>query len=277
MAQHPDMAQRATDPVKTAGRTSNAGALVTIEDVSKVYEARKGRVEALSHVSAAVADGEFVSVVGPSGCGKSTLMRLVAGLDRPTAGSVRLFGDPVTGPTRKTGIVFQEARLLPWRTALENILLPTEVSGRSAGRASTRHRARELLELVGLAGFESAYPRELSGGMAQRVSLARALMLDPSVLLMDEPFGALDAITREQMNMELLRIWAESRKTVIFITHSVPEAVLLSDTVLVMTASPGRVRGTVKVGLPRPRTLAQLESPAAAEVSAEIRSILETV
>jgi NitT/TauT family transport system ATP-binding protein len=261
----------------SAADTTVAGVaqLLTVTDVSKTYLARNGRVGALSHVDVDISDGEFVSIVGPSGCGKSTLLRLVAGLDAPTAGVVQVLGERVTGPSRRTGVVFQEARLLPWRTTIDNIILPAEIAGGRREARSQRSRAEDLLALVGLGCFGDAYPRELSGGMAQRAALARALLLDPQLLLMDEPFGALDAITREQMNMELLRIWSESRKTVIFITHSVPEAVLLSDRVLVMTPSPGRIRGDITIDLPRPRTVEQLETPEAAAASLRIRAILE--
>ena len=255
--------------------STEATSLLNVSGVTKQYLARNGRVDALSNVDIDIADGEFVSIVGPSGCGKSTLLRLVAGLETLTGGSIRLLGDEIRGPSRRTGIVFQEARLLPWRTTIENVLLPAEIHGGKREARAQRSRADELLSLVGLQGFGDAYPRELSGGMAQRVALARALILEPSLLLMDEPFGALDAITREQMNMELLRVWSESQKTVIFITHSVPEAVLLSDRVLVMTPSPGRVRGDVTIDLPRPRTVEQLETPVAAEASLQIRAILE--
>jgi len=258
-----------------ADAAAGAAPLLAVSDVSKRYQARNGRVDALSQVKVDIADGEFVSIVGPSGCGKSTLMRLVAGLDRPSAGTIHVLGERVTGPSRRTGIVFQEARLLPWRTTLQNILLPAEIEGGHARGRALRSHAQDLLSLVGLDGFADAYPRELSGGMAQRVAMARALLLDPPLLLMDEPFGALDAITREQMNLELLRIWSESRKTVIFITHSVPEAVLLSDRVLAMTPSPGRVRGDIAIDLPRPRSVEHLETPAAAEASLAIRAILE--
>jgi NitT/TauT family transport system ATP-binding protein len=254
---------------------SGATPLVAVDDVSKTYVARNGRVAALSHVDTRIGDGEFVSIVGPSGCGKSTLMRLIGGLDTPSAGRIAVQGSPVSGPSRRTGIVFQEARLLPWRTTMQNILLPAEIGGGRKLARTIRNRAEDLLSLVGLDGFADAYPRELSGGMAQRVALARALLLDPPLLLMDEPFGALDAITREQMNMELLRVWSESRKTVIFITHSVAEAVLLSDRVLVMTSSPGRIRGDITIGLPRPRAVEQLETSEAAEASLQIRAILE--
>jgi NitT/TauT family transport system ATP-binding protein len=262
-------------PGPRAGAPPPPTPLVAVDDVSKTYVARNGRVAALSHVDTRIGDGEFVSIVGPSGCGKSTLMRLIGGLDTPSAGRIAVQGSPVSGPSRRTGIVFQEARLLPWRTTMQNILLPAEIGGGRKLARTIRNRAEDLLSLVGLDGFADAYPRELSGGMAQRVALARALLLDPPLLLMDEPFGALDAITREQMNMELLRVWSESRKTVIFITHSVAEAVLLSDRVLVMTSSPGRIRGDITIGLPRPRAVEQLETSEAAEASLQIRAILE--
>jgi NitT/TauT family transport system ATP-binding protein len=252
------------------------GAFLSIAGVNKVYETAKSTTHALTTINTGVAEGEFVSVVGPSGCGKSTLMRLVAGLDVPTSGEIRLAGTPVRGPSRRTGIVFQEATLLPWRDALSNILLPADVQWMSkADRDKIRGRAEGLLKLVGLDGFAGAYPSELSGGMRQRVALARALLMDPALLLMDEPFGALDALTREQMNMELLRIWTEATKTVIFITHSVSEAVLLSDRVLVMSPRPGRISGDVRVELPRPRSLSQLETPAGIRAIAQVREGLE--
>ncbi len=257
------------------GTSPAAAPLLTVDGVSKSYATRTGQVDALADVNVEIGDGEFVSIVGPSGCGKSTLMRLIAGLDAPVAGSIQIVGETVRGPSPRTGIVFQEARLLPWRTTVQNVVLPAEAQGGRRQGRDVKSRAEELLTLVGLRGFESAYPRELSGGMAQRVALARALLLDPWLLLMDEPFGALDAITREQMNMELLRIWSESRKTVIFITHSVSEAVLLSDRVLVMAAHPGRISGDVRVGLPRPRRVEHLETPPAAEATLKIRAVLE--
>ena len=212
---------------------------------------RFGGLEVLRAIGVDVARGEFVSLVGPSGCGKTTFLRIVAGLERASSGEVRIDGRTVTGPGVDRGFVFQTDNLLPWRTVLANALLGPELAGRDA-----RPRTLELLKLVGLAGFEHYYPRQLSGGMRQRVNLARALAVDPEILLMDEPFSALDAQTREIMQTELLRIWNEGRKTVLFVTHQIDEAVFLSDRVLVFGRRPGRVREVVRIGLPRPRDLA---------------------
>ena len=228
-------------------------------------------VDALEDVSFDVAEGEFLSVVGPSGCGKSTLLRILAGLLEPTDGEVRLRGTPITGPRRDVGVVFQEANLLPWRTVFENTMLPAEIQG--LDRARSAQRARELIHLVGLAGFEDKYPMELSGGMQQRNSITRALVHDPAILLMDEPFGALDAMTREQMNLELLRIWSEQRKTVFFITHSIPEAVFLGDRVVVMTPRPGRIAEVLDVDLPRPRSLDAMGAARFGEMVTHIRHL----
>ena len=195
--------------------------------------------------------GEFATVVGPSGCGKSTLLRIIAGLDRPTTGAVVVGGAPVTGPVASAGIMFQDPLLMAWRTTIGNVLLPIEVLRRD--RAAYAERAKELLRLVGLQGFEQRYPHELSGGMQQRVALARALIHDPELLLMDEPFAALDEITREQMGFELLRIWSETGKTVVFVTHSISEAVFLGDRVAVLSARPGMLRSDIRIDLPRPR------------------------
>jgi len=195
--------------------------------------------------------GEFATVVGPSGCGKSTLLRIIAGLDRPTTGAVVVGGAPVTGPVASAGIMFQDPLLMAWRTTIGNVLLPIEVLRRD--RAAYAERAKELLRLVGLQGFEQRYPHELSGGMQQRVALARALIHDPELLLMDEPFAALDEITREQMGFELLRIWSETGKTVVFVTHSISEAVFLGDRVAVLSARPGMLRSEIRIDLPRPR------------------------
>ena len=224
-----------------------------------IYAADSGPVEALRDISLDIGDGEFVALVGPSGCGKSTLMRIIAGLRPVTAGRVSVDGVPVTGPVSRVGMVFQAAVLLKWRTVLDNVLLPAELSGLNPAKYATRARAAAL---VGLADFADKRPRELSGGMQQRASLCRALLLDPPILLMDEPFGALDAMTRDEMNLELLRIWGEgrldgggARKTIVFVTHSIPEAVFLADRVVVMTPRPGRVAGIHDVALPRPRTV----------------------
>jgi NitT/TauT family transport system ATP-binding protein len=235
------------------------GGFIDLDGVGMVYEAASGPVRALQEISFAVDRGEFVALVGPSGCGKSTLLRLVAGLRLATTGRVSVGGRPVTRPLPEVGMVFQAPVLLKWRTILDNVLLPAELSGRN--RSDYRDRAEELLRLVGLEDFAGKLPRELSGGMQQRASLCRALLLDPPLLLMDEPFGALDAMTRDEMNVELLRVWGEAggrertRKTVLFVTHSIPEAIFLADRVVVMTPRPGRVARIFTLTLPRPRTV----------------------
>src|SRR5216117_362621 len=230
---------------------------IALDRLGMTYEAQSGPVEALRDITFGVGRGEFVALVGPSGCGKSTLLRIVAGLRSPTAGDVTVDGRPVTRPIAQVGMVFQAPVLLKWRTVLDNVLLPAELAGLEAKRY--RNRAHELLQLVGLGGFEAKLPRELSGGMQQRASLCRALLLDPPLLLMDEPFGALDAMTRDEMNLELLRVWGETaadgRKTILFVTHSIPEAVLLADRVIVMTSRPGQVAAVFPVPLPRPRAM----------------------
>ncbi|MBI4207173.1 MAG: ABC transporter ATP-binding protein [Betaproteobacteria bacterium] len=238
--------------------------------VSKVYETIEGeRIHALADIDLAVHEGEFVSVVGPSGCGKSTLLRLLAGTLPKTAGEMFLRGSPITGPRRDIGIVFQTATLLPWRNVLQNTLLPVDVQG--LDKTTYTARAHNLLQMVGLAGFERKYPFELSGGMQQRVSITRALVHDPAVLLMDEPFGALDALTREQMNLDLQRIWAAARKTVFLITHSISEAVFLADRVLVMSARPGRIIAELNVNFSRPRSLDVMGTPEFGRLVTQIR------
>jgi NitT/TauT family transport system ATP-binding protein len=224
-------------------------------------------------LSFAVREGEFVALVGPSGCGKTTLLRILAGLLRGTTGEVTLKGTPVDRPRRDIGMVFQSPVLLPWRTVLDNALLPVKVLG--LDRKTYLKTALELIELVGLKGFEQKYPFELSGGMQQRNAIVRALVFDPSILLMDEPFGALDAMTREVMNAELLRIWDEKKKTVFFITHSIPEAVFLADRVLVMSPRPGRIVGTVTVDLPRPRDITLMSSAECGEFTIRVRQALD--
>jgi len=243
------------------------------------YEAQSGPVEALRDITFGVGRGEFVALVGPSGCGKSTLLRIVAGLRSPTAGDVTVDGRPVTRPIAQVGMVFQAPVLLKWRTVLDNVLLPAELAGLEAKRY--RDRAHELLQLVGLGGFEATLPRELSGGMQQRASLCRALLLDPPLLLMDEPFGALDAMTRDEMNLELLRVWGEGsggaagdRKTILFVTHSIPEAVFLADRVVVMSPRPGRIARICPAGLPRPRTVEARASADFGRLALEIYDIL---
>jgi len=252
--------------------------MIALDGVGMVYETAGGPVQALADISLAVLDGELVALVGPSGCGKSTLLRIVAGLRVPTRGSVAVGGRPVTRPIPDVGMVFQAPVLLKWRTILDNVLLPTELSGRVARHY--RARATELLRLVGLAEFADKYPRELSGGMQQRASICRALLLEPPLLLMDEPFGALDAMTRDEMNLELLRVWGETatacpaRKTILFVTHSISEAVFLADRVVVMTPRPGRVASIVDVPLPRPRTVATRATPEFGALSLRIHRAL---
>jgi NitT/TauT family transport system ATP-binding protein len=218
-----------------------------------------GELEVLRAIDVNIAQGEFVSLVGPSGCGKTTFLRIVSGLEKATAGEVRLDGRAVTGAGADRGFVFQNDNLLPWRTVLSNALLGPEIAGRLG--PEERQRTLDLLKLVGLGGFENYYPRQLSGGMRQRVNLARALAIDPSILLMDEPFSALDAQTREIMQTELTRIWEQGRKTVLFVTHQIDEAVFLSDRVLVFGRRPGRIREMVKIDLPRPRALPIKRTP----------------
>jgi NitT/TauT family transport system ATP-binding protein len=218
-----------------------------------------GDLEALRGLDVAVERGEFIAVVGPSGCGKTTFLRMVAGLEPATSGTILLDGAPLSGPGGNRGFVFQNDSLLPWRTVLGNALIGPEVAGRVG--AEERQRTLDLLKLVGLGGFEQYYPRQLSGGMRQRVNLARALAIDPDVLLMDEPFASLDAQTREIMQTELLRIWEQGRKTVLFVTHQIDEAVFLADRVLVFARRPGRLQENVEIELPRPRGLELKRTP----------------
>ena len=248
-------------PAATSAPRRPAPAFIEVRDVSRHYPARDGKpVLALDTISLDVAGGEFVAVVGPSGCGKSTLLSIVAGLLAPTRGEVRVQDRLVTEPYTNIGIVFQSDLLLDWRTVLGNVLFQLEMRGENPRPFASR--ARALIASVGLAGFEGKHPFELSGGMRQRVALCRALVHDPPLLLMDEPFGALDALTRDQLQVDLQRIWQESRKTVLFVTHSIPEAVFLSDRVVVMTPRPGRTRDVLTIDLPRPRDLDIRESPA---------------
>jgi len=233
--------------------------LIEYRKVRKVYKSGGGEVIALEEFSLDVGAGEFLAVVGRSGCGKTTLLKLTSGLLPATSGAVRVDGKPVTAPLTNIGIVFQAPVLLPWRKTLDNVLL--QIEARKLDVNGYRRKALELLELTGLKGFENRYPSELSGGMQQRVSISRALVHDPPLLLMDEPFGALDAITRDEMNLELQRIWGEARKTVVFITHSIPEAVFLGDRVVVMTPRPGKIAEIVKIDLPRPRTTTMRDDP----------------
>ena len=236
-----------------------AAAAISLKGASKTFGSDRNRVDALVDIDLDVGQAEFLAVVGASGCGKSTLLRLVAGLLAPTRGEVLIGGRRIDGPDPGIGIVFQTPVLLPWRTVRRNVELQLDIRGISTPGA--RQHVDELLNLVGLSGFGDRKPYELSGGMQQRVSICRALIHDPSLLLMDEPFGALDALTREQMNLELQRIWMETRKTVLFITHSITEAVMLGDRVVVITPRPGRIMEIVPVRLPRPRDFSALRVP----------------
>ena len=247
-------------------------AYIAARDLQKVYPTPTQPLVALQDINLEVRQGEFLSLVGPSGCGKSTLLNIVGGLLAPSGGEVRFRGEAQTGPRREIGMMFQTAVLFDWRTVLDNVLLPIEIFGWD--REKYRARAREILALVGLEEFERSYPRQLSGGMQQRVSLSRVLVYDPEVLLLDEPFGALDEFTREAMNLELLRIWSGSGKTILFVTHNINEAVFLSDRVVVMTSRPGRIARVVEIDLPRPRQREHLRLPRFAEQVFEIRELL---
>ena len=251
-----------------------SGEVIGIELVDLVYATGGTLLTALENITLAADDGEFVAVVGPSGCGKSTLLKIVAGLLPSTSGVVRVNGQIVQGPPPAIGVVFQSPLLMPWRDVLGNVLLQIEMRGLPAHRY--RSVALNLLKLVGLGGFEHAHPHQLSGGMQQRVGLCRALVHDPQLLLMDEPFGALDALTREQMAIELQRIWMERTKTVLFITHSISEAIILADRVLVMSPRPGRVLSDIRVDVPRPRRMEDASSADFARLSNEVRGYLRS-
>ncbi len=265
------MTETAVADASLSGRTGrDAADYLEVRDLSKVYATSGGPVRALDRVSLAARQGEFLTILGPSGCGKSTLLMIAAGLVPPSSGSILVEGRTVTGPRTDIGVVFQSAVLLEWRTALANVMLQAEA--KQLERSAAETRARQLLVSVGLGGFEDKYPHELSGGMRQRVSICRALLHNPPQLMMDEPFGALDALTRDQMVIDLQQIWNETRTTVLFITHSVAEAVFLSDRIVVMTPRPGRIDRIIDIDLPRPRTLAMRETP---EFAAYTRQILD--
>lgn len=265
------------DPSVAVARTppNQPDTAIKIADLSVTFHTDTGQVHALDRVSLEVSRGEFVSLIGPSGCGKSTLLRVIADIIKPSQGTVDVLGaPPVTARQRREfGFVFQDATLLPWRTALANVRLPLEVGNFSRHRPS-HQKPEALLELVGLSGFENALPSQLSGGMRQRVSIARALVANPTVLLMDEPFGALDEIQRERLNAELLRIWQETETTILFVTHSIPEAVFLSERVVVMSPRPGRIRSVVDIDLPYPRKLAIRDEPEFGRLAGQLRRLL---
>jgi NitT/TauT family transport system ATP-binding protein len=246
--------------------------VIQTRSISKIFSLPEGPVTALKDVNISVEKGDFVSFVGPSGCGKSTLLNIIAGLLPPSAGTAELYGEAITSPSRRMGFMFQTAVLLPWRTVEANVLLPAEVYGLKPD--SVREKARSVIEAVGLKDFIKAYPKQLSGGMQQRVALARVLTYEPEILLMDEPFGALDEFTREAMNLELMRITQSAGITCVFVTHNITEAVFLSDKVVVMTPRPGKVSGVVDVTLPRPREIDTMKDPAFADLIFEVRNLL---
>jgi NitT/TauT family transport system ATP-binding protein len=250
--------------------------IIEFDRVDKIYNSGAGSVNALHEISLTIAPGEFIALIGPSGCGKSTLMRLIGDLEQPSSGSVRVKSKTPHQARldRDYGMVFQSPVLYEWRTIQKNVELPLEIIGRS--KANRAERAQALLKLVGLEEFHHAYPHQLSGGMQQRAAIARALSFEPSILLMDEPFGALDEITRERLQLELLNIWsnAEPQSTVIFVTHSIPEAVFLSDRVVVMSPRPGRIEKIVSINLPRPRVFETRESPEFFALANEVREAL---
>jgi NitT/TauT family transport system ATP-binding protein len=261
----PDISQKMS--LETPGSPA-----IHIENLWKTYRSkREGQVNALKNISFTIPEGEFVCLVGPSGCGKSTLLKILAGIVPHTEGTVLVQGKSPRSTATGIGLVFQAPVLLPWRTVLQNTLLPAVVLG--IDRAKATARALELIRLVGLENFVNSYPGELSGGMQQRCSITRALLHDPAILLMDEPFGALDAMTRDVMNIELQRIWAESRKTIFLITHSIPEAVFLADRVLVMSPRPGSIIEEIKIDLPRPRNLDTMTTANFADAVRHIRGL----
>jgi NitT/TauT family transport system ATP-binding protein len=267
-----DRGQRTEDLCSSVVRSPSSvlrKQIIEIAGAAKTYRTRDGEVVSLRPLDLSIGEGELFVVVGPSGCGKTTLLKMIAGLLPPSAGEIRVDGKRITKPHGGVGMVFQTAMLLPWRSVMQNVMMPVEV--KNLPRDVYGKRATELLQMVGLAGFEQKYPWQLSGGMQQRAAICRALVHDPKIVLMDEPFGALDAMTRERMNVELQRIQGETRKTVVFITHSIPEAVFLGDRVLVMTERPGGIAAIYTVPIPRPRALEMMAAPAFFELTQTIR------
>jgi NitT/TauT family transport system ATP-binding protein len=269
-------AEDAREPADARGGAGTADEAIAFKDVTVRFTTERGTVTALENIAFSIRRGSFLTLLGPSGCGKSTLLRVIADLVQPSTGSAMVLGarPQVARQRREIGFVFQDAALLPWRTALQNVELPLEIGGGNAPRGP--RSPAELLELVGLDGWEHAYPHELSGGMRQRVAIARALVSGPKLLLMDEPFGALDEITRDRLNEELLQIWASTGTTIVFVTHSIYEAAFMAQEVLLLAARPGRVRELVPVGLPTPRKIALRETPEFVALAAHLRRVLET-
>ena len=267
------MKREASERARDAGKVNGSSDYsISVADLDKTYDTRDGTVDAVRGATFEVKAGEFVSLVGPSGCGKSTILQICAGLVPPTRGRVEVGGRPAQPGRREVGIMFQAPVLLPWRSVCDNVLLPTEIF--RINKAPARERALELLDFVGLSGFEDKHPWELSGGMQQRASLARVLVSDPDILLMDEPFSALDEFTRERLNLELAKIHESLGRTVLYVTHNIEEAVFLSDRVVVMKPHPGEILEIVETGLPRPRKLAVLQEPRTIELVIEIRQML---
>ncbi|MBR0896736.1 ABC transporter ATP-binding protein [Bradyrhizobium tropiciagri] len=262
--------------VETDASDQNVGRenLIAVDGVGKTYVTQDGRsIQAVASVNVEIAKGEFLSILGPSGCGKSTLLMMIAGLVKPSEGVIRFEGKPVTDPHGDAGVVFQDAVLFPWRTVAQNVELPGEI--RRVRRDARVKRSLDVLELVGLKGFETKYPNELSGGMQQRVSIARALSMQPNLILMDEPFGALDAMTRDQMNLDLQRISLETGATIVFVTHSIAEAAFLSDRVCVMSGRPSTIRAIVPIEIPRPRPIEMMASDEMGRYVTELRKLLD--
>ena len=267
------MTTTTADPGTTAGPDAPDAAL-ELRGIHKTYATKRGgEVVALEDIDLSVRPGEFLSLVGPSGCGKSSLLKIVLGQNVPTRGDV-VFGSAPQPGRHRLGMVFQQPLLLPWRTVRQNLMLSQDLNGGARSDASKAEASR-MLGMLGLADFADKYPTELSGGMQQRVGIGRALMHDPEILMMDEPFGALDAMTRDQLCLELLRIWERDRKTVLFVTHSIPESVLLSDRVVVMTPRPGRIAEVIDIDLPRPRSLEDINTPHFGEIVTHIRELLD--
>ena len=258
----------------TSGAQPQDAPAVALVGVSKIFGDGPDSVHALGPVDLTIATGSFVSVVGPSGCGKSTLLRLIAGLDRPSAGDMRRYGEPLDGPSREVGIVFQDHVLFPWSTVLDNVMLPADVM--SLPRKEARERALWLLERTGLKDFAAHKPHMLSGGMKQRAAFCRAMLADPNLLLLDEPFGALDALTREELSLDLSRLWQDLGRTAMLITHDIGEAILLGDRVIVMSKRPGRIRLDIPIDLPRPRDVKTAKLPEFDKIKQQARDLLFT-
>lgn len=249
------------------------GNAISCRNLALTYGGRRGAVETLRDITFDIPEGQFICIVGPSGCGKSSLLSLFAGLRQPSAGYLEVLGNPVTGPVTNLGMVFQKDLLLPWRTAMDNVMIQAEI--RRLPRQQLLNRAKELLALVGLEGFEDRLPHELSGGMRQRCAIVRGLVHRPSLLLMDEPFASVDALTRDQLNLDLMALWNESKPTLIFVTHGIDEAVFLADRVLVMSQRPGEIVADIEIGLDRPRDLDLKDAPHFREYTRHIRKLLE--